>query len=121
MSRSPRAGKEILAAIVDLTNIGQPVRRQVLSQVTQYTLSVVDFHLKSMASDGVLHRLRRGEYELVDQGREDRAISHTVLPDGSHKLEIGDTCMDLTTREARTLGWLLSGISIQFAVSASAR
>lgn len=36
------------------------------------------------------------------------------LPNGNCKLEIGDTCLDLTLREARLIGMATAGVALRF-------
>lgn len=104
---------------MDLQAINRPATRANIADITNLAMSTVDYHVKSMVSNGRLRRVLSGIYEAIPMAREDRAISATVLPDGMYKVEAGDECLDLTPREARMLGSLLSGVNIQFALQAA--
>jgi hypothetical protein len=113
--RSPNLGQTILSTIVDLRSTNRVATRPVVAEIIGQPMTVVDYHLKKLCSDGLLRRVLNGVFEPVAQDREDRAISFTMLPDGSCKLEVGDVCMELSMREARMVGTATAGVSIQFA------
>lgn len=104
----------IFQSIVDLTNSNRIASRQVLVDLTGLTYSVVDDHIKRMIDDGRVRRVVNGIFEPVLGAPEDRAVSITHLPGGGVKLEIGDTCIDLTLRETRMVGMATAGVALQF-------
>lgn len=104
----------IFQSIVDLTNSNRIASRQVLVDLTGLTYSVIDDHIKRMIDDGRVRRVVNGIFEPVLGAPEDRAVSITHLPGGGVKLEIGDTCIDLTLRETRMVGMATAGVALQF-------
>ncbi|NDZ11501.1 hypothetical protein C7T35_01350 [Variovorax sp. WS11] len=104
----------IYQALVDLHNSNRIASRQVLVDITGLTYSVVDDHVKRMIDDGRVRRVVNGIFEPVPDAPEDRAVSVTHLPGGGVKLEIGDTCIDLTLRETRMVGMATAGVALQF-------
>lgn len=90
-------------AVVDLSNEERHITRKVLCEVTGLKAQIVDDHVERLILHGKLRRLGYGVLEVVEQFPPPRAISKTVLPNGLVKLDIGDTCLDLTPKEARTL------------------
>lgn len=97
-----------------LTATGRTAHRLTIADITGLKLSIVDDHLKRMRSDGRLKLIERGKYIAIPLAREDRLISHTMLPDWTHKVEIGDDVMVLTMKEARDLSVMLAGITLMF-------
>lgn len=90
-------------AVVDLSNDERHITRKVLCDVTGLKAQIVDDHVERMILHGKLRRLGYGVLEVVEQFPAPRVISKTVLPNGLVKLDVGDTCLDLTPKEARTL------------------
>ena len=76
---------------------------------------VVDDTLKRLTAMERLRRIERGVYMPIIPPREDRAVSNTMLPDGTCKIEIGEEVLNLTQREARHLAMLIGGIPLVFA------
>lgn len=93
----------VLDACQDLANLGRPITRETVAELTDLKLAVVDDRLGVLLDDGHLRRVLRGVYELVHIQPPSRPISKTVLPDGTVKVEIGDEVLQLTPKEERTL------------------
>ena len=106
-SKSSRS--QILEAIASLHESDVAISRQRLQTITGLTQHVVDDHLNTLVNEGVLRRLVAGVFAPVVTYRESRSISHTLLPDGTSKLELGELCIDLTPKERRMLGSMLMG------------
>lgn len=117
MSRENKQSLAVLSAIADLTNTDRRAHRETIAEVTGLKLFDVDYSLKRLRANEQIKLIERGVYALVPAARQDRAISITLLPDGYYKVEIGDAVLDLTSREARGIGTLLSGVSIQFGMA----
>ena len=111
MPARPSPSDQVLKAITDLclTEPNRMARRDAIVQATGLPLGVVDDHIKKLRHDERIRLVERGVYVPVPTPREDRAISATALPDGTFKLEIGDTVEELSPREARSLGDLFGG------------
>lgn len=114
MSRPQESGQLVYATIVDLSNANRIATRPVIAEITELPMTKVDYYVQKFVSDGILRRVLNGVYELVAQGREDRAISGTWTPSGEFKLEVGDECLTLSLREARAVGFITAGISVLF-------
>lgn len=97
----------VLDAINTLCESDQAVTRQRVKEITGLAVHIVDGHLDRLVADGFLTRLVAGVYALVKQYPKPRAISHTLLPDGTSNIEIGDAVLILTPKERRMLGKLL--------------
>lgn len=107
-SVAPASNRQVvLQAITDLCAAGRQASRQAICDFTGLKMSIVDDHVKNLKDDGNIRLVVNGVFEVVDQ-TPDRAVSGTIVPSGRYKLEIGDTCLDLTLREARNVG-LLTG------------
>lgn len=68
-------------------------------------MTVIVWDGKTLAADGEAGT----QYIKCSRATE---IHH--LPNGNRKLEIGDTCLDLTLRKARLIGMATAGVSLQF-------
>lgn len=106
-TKSSRA--QILDAIASMHEAEVAISRQRLQAVTGLTQFIVDDHLNALVNEGRLRRLVAGVFAPVATYRESRSITHTLLPDGTSKLELGDLCIDLTPKERRMLGSMLAG------------
>lgn len=111
MSARPNHADQVMKAITDLclSQRDKLARRDVIVSTTGLPLGVVDEQLKKLRHDERIRLVERGVYVPVPTPREDRAISATAMPDGTFKLEIGDTVEELSPREARSLGDLFGG------------
>lgn len=107
-------GPLIWQTIIDLANSNRVASRPILMEITGLTYSVIDDHVKRMIEAGKLRRIANGIFEPIQDQAPDRAVSVTHLPNGNCKLEIGDTCLDLTLREARLIGMATAGVALQF-------
>lgn len=117
MSRSANSGQVVYDTVMDLTNTGRRAHRETIQQVTGLRMSVVDEVLKRLTASERLRRIERGVYTPIIPPREDRAVSSTMLPDGTCKVEIGEEVISLTLREARHLAMLIGGIPLVFAAT----
>lgn len=113
MNRSS-VGQRVYDAVTDLVATDRTAHRITIAEVTGLKLSVVDDHLKRMRGDGRLKLIERGKYIPIPMAREDRAVTHTILPDLTVKLEIGDEVLHLTMRESRNMAIALSGVVYMF-------
>lgn len=98
----------VLQAILDLCASNRHASRGAIVEVTGLKLGIVDEHVKTLKEDGQIRAVIPGVFEPVETS-PDRAVSGTVVPSGRFKLEIGDTCLDLTLREARAVAMVTAG------------
>jgi hypothetical protein len=105
--------QRIADAVADLCAKEQYATRETVAKLTGLALTVVDDRLRTLVNDGVLARVQRGVFVPAVQHPPTRAMSRTLLPDGTTKLEVGDDVLTLTPREARMLGDLMSGAAAQ--------
>lgn len=106
--------KLIYQCIVDLTNTNRVATRQVVSSMTGLKMSIVDDHVKRLKADGKIHSPVAGVFEPVEDAPIDRAVSVTYLSNGRVKLEVGDECLDLTLREASSVGAATAGAGMKY-------
>lgn len=104
----------IIEAITSLYEDEHAITRQRIQAVTGLTFHIVDAHLSGMCERGELRRLAPGVFAPVRKYPETRAISHTMLPDGTSKLEVDDHVLTLTPKERRMLGSMLMGDAVAF-------
>jgi len=105
----------VLEAIQDLHAHEQIVTREILAELTGLKLTTVDDRLGHLVDTGKIRRVQRGVFVPMEQHKPARPISRTLCPDGTTVLEIGETVLVLTPREARMLGELMVGSSHQYA------
>ena len=105
----------VLEAVEDLHAQEQIATRETLVEHTGLKLAIVDDRIGALIEDGQVHRVGRGVFVPAAKHPPARAISKTVMPDGTVKLEIGDEVLTLTPREDRALATLQAGVSAQFA------
>lgn len=105
----------VLEAVQDLHAKEQIVTRETLAEVTGMKLVVIDDRLSYLADNGKIRRVQRGVYVPMEQHKPARLITRTLLPDGTTVLEIGDEVLQLTPRESRMVGELMSGSGQQYA------
>ena len=112
----------VLGVLRDLHNMRPPTAREagisresVQAACAQQglTQTVVDDRLRVLVGDGLVYRLRRGDYRPAYVHHEPRAISKTVLPDGTVALELGDVVLHLTPQEDRILAQIQAGAAAQ--------
>lgn len=85
-----RSTERVYEAVQELRSLEQIATRVTVAELTGLNQAIVDDRLRALVDDGRLSRLIRGVYEVVDSHPPARAISKTLMPDGSVKLEIGD-------------------------------
>lgn len=104
----------ILDCITDLSNHEKGISRQRVHQLTGIPLSIIDDHMKRMKDEkGILRLLLNGTYELVQKFPPPRPISRTVLAGGMCKLEIGDTCEEISPSEGAIIGELFYAAAVR--------
>jgi hypothetical protein len=114
--RRRATGKLILEAITDLHNSEQIVTREVLVQVTGFKMPIVDWHVNQLVDDEKIRRVKAGVFVPVGVRRPARPISRSIVPDdGTSVLEIGETVVVLTPKEARMMGEIFGGVAMQYA------
>lgn len=115
MSAMPKRSSTaiVMDAVDELHALEQLVTRETLVEHTGLKLSVIDDRIGVLIEDGQVHRVRSGVFVPAKKFPPARAISHTHLPDGWGKLEIGDEMLTLTPRETRILGAMLQGAALQ--------
>lgn len=101
--------ERVYQCIVELTNIHRAASRNVIAKLTSLALHVVDEQIRQLKNTDRIRKLENGVYELVLEFPPDEAISITNLPNGLVRVEKGDTVLDLTPSEARTMGRLFRG------------
>lgn len=107
------SSQRVYEAVRELRAADQIATRETVAELSGLKLAVVDDRLRTLVDDGMLKRLIRGIYELVEQYPPARVISKTVLPGGYVKLEIGDELLTLTPQEDRALALLQTGAAAQ--------
>ena len=105
----------VFEAIQDLHVHEQIVTREILAELTGLKLTTIDDRLAHLVDNGRIRRVQRGVFVPMEQHRPARPISRTLCPDGTTVLEVGDTVMILSPREARMIGELMAGSSQQYA------
>lgn len=98
---------KVMEAILGLYEAEQAITRSRVAEVAGVSCHVADDHLDRLVLEGKLRRVVSGVYEPVLQFPQSRAITHTLLPDGMSKTEIGDDMLTLTPKERQALGKLL--------------
>ncbi len=99
----------VLQTIVDLCAANRQASRRAICDCTDLPMTIVDDHVKNLKDDGLIRLVVNGIFEPVEQA-PDRAVSGTMVPNGRYKLEVGDTCLDLTLREARAVAVATGGV-----------
>ena len=112
----PRSASATLIweTMVDLTNDERSISRQILRAATGLTITVIDDHIARLETIGKIIKVGKGLVEIVREFEKARTPSVTELDSGIVKLEIGDYCLDLVPKEARTVARMLSGYARQF-------
>jgi hypothetical protein len=95
------------------------VSTQEIEACSELSLSQVQDSLKRLLETGRITRPGRGMYIPVTLHPEPRAISQTLHPDGTCKIEIGDEVIALTPVEHRHLVRLLGGVMAEAAQMAA--
>lgn len=105
----------VLEAVQDLHNQEQIVTRETLHGLTGLKLSVIDDRVGALIDDGLVIRVQRGVFMPAEIHPPARAISKTLLPDGTVKIDIGDDVLTLTPREDRMMARLFAGVVMETA------
>lgn len=109
-------GERVYEAACGLFEQGLVVTRNTLKELLDdLSLTVIDDRLKMLVDDGRLVRVKRGVFMPAVRHPPARVISKTVMGDGGVVLDVGDTVLQLTPREAMILGQLLMGDAVLFA------
>lgn len=101
--------ERVYEAVRELRALDQVASRETVQELTGLKMSIVDDRMRALADDGRIRRVTRGVYEVVEVYPPARAISKTILPDGTVKYDIGDEVLTLTPAEARRLAELSVG------------
>lgn len=101
----------VLQAIKDLCAAGRQASRGAIVDLTGLRMTIVDDHVRNLKEDKMIRAVVNGIFEPIEQV-PDRAVSGTIVPEGRYKLEVGDTCLDLTLREARNIGLVTGGLGL---------
>lgn len=106
----------VFQSIWEARERGQVASRSTIQAETQLPLTIVDDRIKHLKGVGKIRLAGNvpGIFEPCDDRAEDRAISHTILPNGKVKLEIGDDVLELSMREAKNIGLSFAGFALQF-------
>lgn len=106
----------VMRSIVEHREMGRIASRATIREATNLPLTVIDDRVKYLKAIGRIRLAGNvaGIFEPCDDREEDRAISTTILPNGRVKLEIGDSVIEVTMREARHIGAAFAGFALQF-------
>lgn len=111
----------VLDAVQELNRLEQVATRENVARQTGLSLTIVDDRLKVLTDDMKIQRLLRGVYVPLQTYPAARAVSITEIPDGWVNVEVGETVLVLTPREARMLGRGLAGHVDDFRVGEAVR
>lgn len=108
--------EQVYRSIVEHRETGRVASRATLQEATSLPLTVIDDRIKHLKAVGRIRLAGNvaGIFEPTTDRNEDRAISATIMPNGKVKLEIGDSCIELSMREARHIGAAFGGFALQF-------
>lgn len=118
MARHSVTVGRVLEAIIEVFGGGALPTREVLLDLLDphgMTLKEIDNATRELVDSGEVVRVQRGVFMPVGVYRQPRLVTHTLLPDGSVKLEVGDDMMLLTPREKRMVAEALGGAAMQHA------
>lgn len=110
-----RAGNRqiVYECIVDLANIAKPASREQIRLITGLKQTLVDDHVKNLKTDGLIRTVVAGVYAPMEEIRS-MPVSVTHANPGRVKIEVGDDCIELSTREAMLLGASLGGLAMLY-------
>lgn len=111
-AKSVTSTQRIYDAVCELHQLEQVATRETVAELTGLKLTIVDDRLSWLVGDERIKRVLRGVYVPVEVHPPARAMSKTVLPDGTVKVEIGEDVLTLTPKEDRTLAMLLAGSAL---------
>ena len=110
---TPSNSQIVYECIVDLANIAKPASRIKISQITGLKLSLVDDHVKTLKNAGRIETVVSGVFVPVENVKS-MPVSVTHANPGRVKIEVGDDCIELSTREAMLLGASLGGLAMLY-------
>jgi hypothetical protein len=108
-------------AVCELHANEMPATRETVAEITRLPLTTVDDRLKHLTDEKDLQRILRGHYIPVAKFPVARPITKTTLADGMVVLEIGETVLHLTPKEARQLANDLAGERENYVTTAAVR
>ncbi len=107
----------VYRSVCEHRELGKACSRASLQKTLNLPLTTIDDRIKYLRDIGQI-RLAGGNvaglYEPTEDPLDDRAVTTTILRNGKVKLEVGDTLVEMTQREARHAGALLAGLALQF-------
>lgn len=116
-TQAHRTNKQrVLHAVSTLCEHNQLASRQSVIRITGLSKTTVDERIKDLKAEGLIRCDVPGFYEPVDHS-VDRMVSVTNMPHGRVKVEIGDSLLVLTPREAFELAKFLAGMLFAFATA----
>lgn len=108
-------------AVCELHANEMPATRETVAEITRLPLTTVDDRLKHLNDEEDIQRILRGHYIPTARFPVARPISKTTLADGMVMIEIGETVLHLTPKEARQLANDLAGERENYVTTASVR
>ena len=115
--KAPTSWERLLEAIEDLHSQEQIVTRETLAAhagIAGFTKTQLDDRLSWLENHGHIVRVQRGVYVPAQRHPPARQVYAAVCPDGTWVLEVGETKLVLTPREARNVGMVMAGAGQQF-------
>lgn len=106
----------VFQCVVEICGSGKDAYREDVALHTGLKQSVVDEHLKNMASDEQLIRVRRGVYCPAAGLEDDTPVSSTILLDGRVKIETGDQMITVSQRQMARIALLSAGYAFKLGV-----
>lgn len=103
----------VLQCIIDLVACGHAATRDSICGHTGLPMVRVDSFIKDLKTDQLIRVIKNGQYEPVSQ-EPPSAISGTITPSGTYKLEKNGVCMEFTMREVRYVAALTGGVAQLF-------
>jgi hypothetical protein len=113
--------ERVFNAVVELRAADTFPTRETVAELTGLKQTIVDDRLRVLADEKRIRRVLRGVYDVCEQFPKPRPISQTALEGGLLKIEIGETCENLTPEECRMLGRMLMGYASEALTSESVR
>lgn len=102
----------VFDAIRELHMAGERPTRERIIALTGLKPTTVDDRIKALRGEGLITSEKQS-YTPLEQHAPAQAVSVTVLPDGRYKLERGDDVVLLVPAEARQVGQLFAGKSME--------
>lgn len=112
------SAEKLLEVIQDMHRQEQVVTTEALLShgdlKDQMTTTQINNRLKYLADNGHIVRVQRGVFVPTEVHAPARPVYLSICPDGAHVLEVGETKLVLTPREARAVGQAMAGAGQQF-------